>query len=182
MDHPRSNPVDHERTTRNHAGESFKDGTNAPGLAGIAVGVVALVVGLSALATGHPAVGFVAVILALVAAAISVAWLIHTHRGVRDAELQWYAIHSDNLPHLHRAAEGTQQLRDQGSCVTAARPLGRGKSTLYTMDVGRCGHFVRDASDLHTDIGVVYRPTSISVEFANYRGDLVLSYSAPQQR
>jgi hypothetical protein len=93
---PRSNPVDHERTTRNHAGESLKDGANAPGLIGVSVGVVALVVGLSALPTGHAAAGLVAVILAAVAAAIGVAWLIHTHRRVRDAELQWYAIHSDN--------------------------------------------------------------------------------------
>jgi NADH:ubiquinone oxidoreductase subunit K len=57
---------------------------------------VALAVGLSALATGHAAAGLVAVILAAAAAAIGVAWLIHTHRRVRDAELQWYAIHSDN--------------------------------------------------------------------------------------
>jgi hypothetical protein len=32
-------PVDHERTTRQHAGESLKNGANAPGLAGLAVAV-----------------------------------------------------------------------------------------------------------------------------------------------
>ncbi len=90
-----SDPVDHERTTRPHAGEALKNGSNAPGLAGVAGGVVALVVGLFALATGHAVAGLVAVILAAVAAAAGTAWLIHTHRQVRDAELQWHAIYSD---------------------------------------------------------------------------------------
>jgi hypothetical protein len=50
-------PVDHERTTRQHAGESLKNGANAPGLAGLAVAVVAVIIGLYALATGNVAVG-----------------------------------------------------------------------------------------------------------------------------
>jgi hypothetical protein len=66
-------PVDHARTTRQHAGESLKDSTNAPGLAAVAVGVVALVVGLFALATGHVVVGLVAVILAALAGAVGIA-------------------------------------------------------------------------------------------------------------
>ena len=60
MDNPRRDPVDHERSTRQHAGESMKNGANAPGLAGVAVAVVALIVGLFALATGHVVVGCIA--------------------------------------------------------------------------------------------------------------------------
>ena len=95
MDYPGSDPVDHSCITRRHAGESLKDGAIAPGLAGIAVGIVALIVGLFALATGHVSVGFVAVILAAAAGAAGGAWLVHTHRRVRNAELHWETVHSD---------------------------------------------------------------------------------------
>jgi hypothetical protein len=88
VDCPRHDPVDHERTTRQHAGESMKNGTYAPGLAGVAVAVVALIVGLFALATGHVVVGCVAVILAAVCAAAGAGWLVFAHRRVRRAELQ----------------------------------------------------------------------------------------------
>ena len=96
MDYPGSDPIDHARTTRQHAGESLKNGANAPGLAGVAVGVVALIVGLFALATGHAGVGSVAVILAAAAAAAGATWLVHNHRRVRNAELHWEAMHSDD--------------------------------------------------------------------------------------
>jgi multisubunit Na+/H+ antiporter MnhB subunit len=96
LDYPRRDPVDHERTTRPHAGESMKNGTNAPGLAGVAVAVVALIVGLFAMATGHVVVGCVAVILAAVCAAAGSGWLVFAHHRIRRAELQqWEATHSD---------------------------------------------------------------------------------------
>ncbi len=90
MDHI-SDPVDHERTTRQHAGEAMKDGTNAPGLLAVAVGVIALVAGSFGQATGHIVVGLVGVILAALAAAAGIAWLAYAHRRVRNAELQWAA-------------------------------------------------------------------------------------------
>jgi hypothetical protein len=96
LDHRQSDPVDHARTTRQHAGESLKDGRNAPGLAGVALSVVALVAGLFGLATGHVAAGLVAVILAVVLAAAGAAWLAHAHRRVRHAELRWAAAYSDD--------------------------------------------------------------------------------------
>jgi len=37
-----SDPIDHARTTRQHAGETMKNGTNSPGLVLVAIGVVAL--------------------------------------------------------------------------------------------------------------------------------------------
>jgi hypothetical protein len=96
LNYPGSDPVDHERATRQHAGESLKDGTNAPGLAGVVAGVIALIVGLFALATGHAGIGAAAVIVAAVAATAGVAWLMLAHRRVRDAELAWAAGHSDD--------------------------------------------------------------------------------------
>ncbi|OBI84068.1 hypothetical protein [Mycobacterium sp. 1245805.9] len=92
---PKSDPVDHHRTSRQHAGESFTYAANAPGLAWAAVAVVALVIGLYAFATGHVLVGSVVVLLAAVSGAAGVAWLLQTHRKVRAAELRWQATHSD---------------------------------------------------------------------------------------
>jgi hypothetical protein len=93
---PRRDPIDHERTTRRHAGESVNNGVNAPGVAGVAVAVVALIGGLFALATGHVAAGSIAVFLAALLAATGAGWLIDAHRQVRKAELQqWEATHFD---------------------------------------------------------------------------------------
>ena len=91
MNYRNGDPVDHHRTARRHAGETFTYGANAPGLAASAVAVVALIVGLFALATRHVA----AVILAAVLGAASAVWLLRTHRSVRAAELAWHAAHSD---------------------------------------------------------------------------------------
>lgn len=94
MEHRQGDPVDHSRTTRQHAGESLKHGANAPGLIGLAAGVIALVVGLFALATGHGTVGYVAIIVAAVAATIGLAWVAYTHRRVRTAEIRWAQTYS----------------------------------------------------------------------------------------
>jgi Flp pilus assembly protein TadB len=90
-------PVDHARTTRQHAGESLTNGANAPGLAGSALAVIALTVGLFAVAAGHLMGGAIALIVAVILGGLSAAWLLRTHRRVRDAELRWHAAHSDRL-------------------------------------------------------------------------------------
>ncbi|OBI46603.1 hypothetical protein [Mycobacterium colombiense] len=95
LDYPKNAPVDHARTTRQHAGESFKNGANAPGLVGSAVAVIALTVGLFAVAAGHLVSGAIALLVAVVLGALSAAWLLRAHRKVRDAELRWHAEHSD---------------------------------------------------------------------------------------
>lgn len=88
-------PVDHQRTFRQHAGETVANGANAPGLAGSAVAVLALIVGLFALATRHLSAGLTAVVLAALLGAASAVWLARTHRKVRDAEVAWHAANSD---------------------------------------------------------------------------------------
>jgi hypothetical protein len=62
-DYRKSAPADDARTTRRHAGESIKNGANAPGLLGSGVAVIALTVALFAVAAGH-----------LVAGAIALSW------------------------------------------------------------------------------------------------------------
>jgi multisubunit Na+/H+ antiporter MnhB subunit len=91
---PKSDPVDHSRTSRPHAGETLTHGANAPGLAAAAVAVVALVIGLFAFATGRLFAGSAAVILAAVLGAAGGAWVLRSHRKVRDAELRWHAVNS----------------------------------------------------------------------------------------
>lgn len=98
LDHRNSDPVDHARTFRQHAGETFTYGANVPGLAGSAVAVVAMTVGVFAVAAGHLTGGAIALIVAAVVGAVSAGWLLRTHRKVRGAELRWHAAHSDRPP------------------------------------------------------------------------------------
>ncbi len=93
MPNTSEDPVDHARTTRQHAGETMKDGRNAPGLVGVVLGVVALVAGLFAFASGHATVGTVAVALALVIGAAGLYWLATRHRQVREQEQRWHDKH-----------------------------------------------------------------------------------------
>jgi protein-S-isoprenylcysteine O-methyltransferase Ste14 len=90
-----ADPVDHARTTRKHAGETFKNGANAPGLIAVALGVVALVAGLFGVAAGHSTIGILALALAAIAGVAGLAWLAYTHRQVRKAELVWHQTHSN---------------------------------------------------------------------------------------
>ncbi|OBK30572.1 hypothetical protein A5634_15925 [Mycobacterium asiaticum] len=95
MDDSKTDPVDHDRTTRKHAGEAMKNGSNAFGILGVAAGVIALVFGLASFATGHVAAGAVGVVIGVLAGAAGLVWLRHTHQQVRAAELRWHETYSD---------------------------------------------------------------------------------------
>lgn len=86
-------PVDHARTTRQHAGETMKDGTNLPGLIAVMLGVIALVFGLFMLASGSTTVGVIAVLVAVVVGGGGLIWLAMAHRRVRAIESRWHAEH-----------------------------------------------------------------------------------------
>ncbi|CDO85712.1 hypothetical protein AWC29_11115 [Mycobacterium triplex] len=87
-------PVDHARTTRQHAGETLKNTANIPGLIAVVVGVVALGVGVYELAAGDVRIGLVAAILAAGSGVAGLGWLNFAHRRVRQAELQLVAMGS----------------------------------------------------------------------------------------
>jgi predicted Co/Zn/Cd cation transporter (cation efflux family) len=74
----------------------MKNGANAPGLVIMALGVMAMVFGLAALASGAHEAGVVAAIIAAVAYAVGGVWLFVAHRRVRKQELRWAADH----PHV----------------------------------------------------------------------------------
>lgn len=86
-------PVDHARTTRTHAGESLKNGQNAPGLLAVALAVAVLVVSLYFFATGQPAVGGTTLIIAAALGFLGGWWLSMTHRRVRRRELDYLKTH-----------------------------------------------------------------------------------------
>jgi tetrahydromethanopterin S-methyltransferase subunit C len=86
-------PVDHARTTRQHAGETMKNGVNAPGLILLAVGVVAMVISLAAFASGHSSVGMTSAVVAVAAAAVGGVWVYVVHLRVRQKEARWHAEH-----------------------------------------------------------------------------------------
>jgi hypothetical protein len=95
VDYLKTDPVDHERTFRQHAGETLIHGPHAPGVYGTIVAAGALIIGLFAVATGHLLAGSASAIVSVLLAVASAAWLLHTHRKVREAELRWHAAHSD---------------------------------------------------------------------------------------
>jgi len=88
-----SDPIDHARTTRQHAGETMKNGTNSPGLVLVAIGVVALVVGLYGLAVGSAIGAFSGIGLAVILASAGLSWVLLAHREVRKSERCWHAAH-----------------------------------------------------------------------------------------
>lgn len=81
-------PVDHARTTRSHAGESLKDGQNAPGLLAVGVAVAVVVISLYFFATGQTAIGGTTLIIAVVLGFVGGWWLSVTHRRVRRREVE----------------------------------------------------------------------------------------------
>ncbi len=95
MDTQNRDPVDHARTFRQHAGETLIYGPHAPGLAGAAAAIVALVIGLCAFGTQHMAAGSSAVIVAALLGAVATVWMLRSHLKVRAAELRWHAKNSD---------------------------------------------------------------------------------------
>lgn len=95
MGNTSSDPVDHARTTRQHAGETMKNGFNAPGLIMVAVGVVAFVVAMATFASGGSGPGIAAAAVAAVLVIGGGLWLAIAHRRVRQKELQWAADHPE---------------------------------------------------------------------------------------
>ncbi|UXA17097.1 DUF308 domain-containing protein [Mycobacterium sp. SMC-4] len=84
-------PVDHARTTRQHAGETMKAGHNAPGLIAVGLGVLSLVVGLYALANAATMGGIIGIVVALILIGGGLLWLARMHRKVQLQQQDWHA-------------------------------------------------------------------------------------------
>jgi hypothetical protein len=94
-------PVDHARTTQQHAGESFIDTLWLPGLILIALGIVTMA-GLVA-ATAYQHDEWVLTLGLIAGALVTAGALLITveHHRVKRVEQRWLAEHPDNHPHLH---------------------------------------------------------------------------------
>jgi hypothetical protein len=90
-----SDPIDHQRTTQPLAGETLNNTAKAPGLAFVAVAVVAFVVCLAGFAVRQVNVGIGAAIVALLAAGAALAWLAMEARGVRQVQREWSSADRD---------------------------------------------------------------------------------------
>ena len=88
-------PVDHARTTRQHAGETMKAGKNSPGLIAVGLGVLALVIGLFSFANSSTTAGVVAVVVAVVLMGSGLGWLARTHRKVAEQQKDWHRSHPE---------------------------------------------------------------------------------------
>ncbi|GFG55658.1 UsfY protein [Mycolicibacterium agri] len=100
-------PIDHFRTTHQHAGESFIDLYCWPGLLSIALGVISLIGSVASIAYQRhewvPTTGIVGVL----AIAGGVAWLVLEHHRVLRIERRWLAEHPDRAAGHHGHARLT---------------------------------------------------------------------------
>ena len=86
-------PVDHARTTRLHAGETLKNSRSTPGLVLGLLALAAFIICLYLFGSGHAAGGAIAALLAVLAGAAAVVWVLAEHRRVNQAEAVWVAEH-----------------------------------------------------------------------------------------
>ncbi len=91
-------PVDHERTTRSHAGESMTNVRSWPGHLLIFASVIATFRCLTALATGHSDRAMVVGAIAVLMLASGLAWVMLEYGRVRRVEDRWHLAH----PHVPR--------------------------------------------------------------------------------
>lgn len=96
-------PTDHSRTYQPHAGESMIDVYFWPGFFLIAVGVVAVIGCVAALAYMHPELLVWAGLTAVLTFGGGVSWLHVERRRVRRIEARWLADHPTHPSHRHAA-------------------------------------------------------------------------------
>lgn len=93
-----SDPIDHQRTTQPLARETMKNTAKVPGLAFVAVAVLAFVVCLASFAVRQVNVGIGAAIVALLAAGAALAWVAMEARRVRQVQRERSSFHRRARP------------------------------------------------------------------------------------
>lgn len=89
-------PVDHSRTTRQHAGTTMKAGKNAPGLIAVWLGVAAMVIGLFSFANGSRTTGVIAEVIAGLLLVGGALYLALSFRRTQRTQVRWHAAHPDH--------------------------------------------------------------------------------------
>lgn len=88
-------PIDHFRTTHQHAGESFIDIYCWPGLLSIVLGVISLMGSVASAAYQHHDWVLTTGIVGALAVAGGIAWLVVEHHRVLRIEQRWLAEHPE---------------------------------------------------------------------------------------
>lgn len=97
-----SDPIDHHRTTRPHAGRAVINVRGWPGYLLVVVGLIAVVLCLDAFGTHHQHQGMETLPVAVVATMLGVAWLAVEHRRISRVASHWDTHHPHlGHPHLH---------------------------------------------------------------------------------
>ncbi|MBS4727610.1 TRIC cation channel family protein [Mycobacterium sp. SM1] len=91
-------PIDHFRTTGQHAGEFFVDIYCWPGLISIALGAFSLVGCLAAAAYGHQEWIPTTAVVGVLAIGGGISWLILEHRRVLRIETRWLTAQQASKP------------------------------------------------------------------------------------
>ncbi len=79
-------PVDHARTTRQPAGESFGDGLNSPGMAIVWIAGMALIIGFYSMAVGFIGIALSSFGVAFVLGSVGLGGFAVAHRRLREIE------------------------------------------------------------------------------------------------
>jgi Flp pilus assembly protein TadB len=88
-------PVDHDRTTRKHAGENWKNTAAMPGLIAVGSSSAAIFAALYAFATMQLAGGVTLGIIAAILLVGGLCWLGWQRRRVRRVEVRYLRQHPD---------------------------------------------------------------------------------------
>ena len=92
-------PMDHSRTTHQHAGISMKDNFYWPGLILLAVGMLGMIATVAAAAYQHPELIATTALIAALATTLGTLWLVGERRRVTHIEERWSAEHPDRQSH-----------------------------------------------------------------------------------
>ena len=103
MGYTHHDPMDHSRTTHQHAGISMKDNFFWPGIILLAVGVLGMIATVAAAAYQHYEWIATTALVAVLATAEGTLWLIGERRRVMYIEERWFAEHPDGRPRQRAA-------------------------------------------------------------------------------
>ncbi len=95
MENNHRDPVDHFRTSHQHACESLTDGYCWPGLLSIALGVISFVGCIASVAYNHREYTLMTGVVALLAIGFGALWVALEHRRLRHMDRRRLAEHSD---------------------------------------------------------------------------------------
>lgn len=94
-------PMDHSRTTHQHAGITMKDNFYWPGFILLAIGVIGMVATVAAAAYRHHEWLATTVLIAVLATVAGTLWFVLERARVQRIEERWFTEHPDRHQRAH---------------------------------------------------------------------------------